>query len=112
MLLCEIGDAESLREIVQGLAAAEGRLRQLELDGAPKRSTLAYASKHRPAEMCQDLFHQLSAQLRGQLPGHRFEFNSELESVDSSLITLCARSSPWGYDPLQGGREGASDARS
>ena len=104
MLFCQLGDAQSLREIVQGLAAAEGRLRHLDLDDAPRRSTLAYANRHRPAEMYQDLFHQLSAQLRGQLPGHRFEFNNKLASFDSSLITLCARSFPWAhYQRAKGG---------
>ena len=95
MLFCQLGDAQSLREIVQGLAAAEGKLRHLGLDDAPKRSTLAYANQHRPAEMFQDLFHRLSHELRGQLPGHRFAFKHKLASLDSTLITLCARSFPW-----------------
>lgn len=54
--------------------------------------------------MYQDLFHRLSAQLRGQLPGHRFEFKNKLASFDSSLITLCARSFPWAhYQRAKGG---------
>jgi hypothetical protein len=95
MLFCQLGDAQSLREIVQGLAAAEGKLRHLGLEDAPKRATLAYANQHRPAEMFQELFHRLSGELRGMLPGHRFEFKHKLASLDSTLITLCARSFPW-----------------
>lgn len=97
MLFCQLGDAQSLREIVQGLAAAEGKLRHLGLDGAPSRATLAYANQHRPAAMYQDLFHTLSVQLRAQLPGHRFAFKHKLASLDSTLITLCARSFPWAH---------------
>lgn len=97
MLFCQLGDAQSLREIVQGLAAAEGKLRHLGLDDAPKRATLAYANQHRPAAMFQELFHQLSGQLRDRLPGHRFAFKHKLASLDSTLITLCARSFPWAH---------------
>jgi len=97
MLFCQLGDAQSLREIVQGLAAAEGKLRHLGLDDAPKRATLAYANQHRPATMYQELFHRLSDALRAQLPGHRFEFKHKLASLDSTLITLCARSFPWAH---------------
>ena len=41
MLFCQLGNAESLREICNGLAASEGKLKHL---GAqlPSRSTLSY----------------------------------------------------------------------
>lgn len=42
MLFCQLGRAQSLREIVGGLAACEGKLQHLGLESAPKRSTLAY----------------------------------------------------------------------
>src|SRR5580704_4260980 len=40
MLFCQLGHAQSLREITQGLAASEGRLRHLGVKTAPSRSTL------------------------------------------------------------------------
>ena len=46
MLFCQLGQAHSLREICGGLAATEGRLKHLGLNGAPKRSTLSYANQH------------------------------------------------------------------
>ena len=97
ILFCQLGDAQSLREIVQGLAAAEGKLHHLGLDDAPTRSTLTYANQHGPAALYQELFHRLSEELRGQLPGHRFAFKHKLASLDSTLITLCARSFPWAH---------------
>ena len=48
MLFCQLGRAQSLREICGGLAASEGKLRHLGLSAAPPRSTLAYANRQRP----------------------------------------------------------------
>ena len=42
MLFCQLGRAHSLREICQGLAASEGKLKHLGVPTAPSRSTLAY----------------------------------------------------------------------
>ena len=39
MLFCQLGRAQSLREICGGLAASEGKLRHLGLSAAPPRST-------------------------------------------------------------------------
>src|SRR5262245_23749699 len=46
MLYCQLGDAQSLREIIGGLSSCEGRLEQFGMKG-PKRSTLSYANRHR-----------------------------------------------------------------
>src|SRR5216110_3199496 len=59
MMFCQLGRAQSLREIEQGLASAEGRLQQLGVDVAPKRSTLSYANAHRPWQLYQSVFHRL-----------------------------------------------------
>ena len=47
MLFCQLGHAQSLREITGGLAACEGKLRHLGVKEPPRRSTLAYANQHR-----------------------------------------------------------------
>ena len=48
MRFCQLGGANSLREICGGLATAVGKLRHLGLAKAPARSTLSYANTHRP----------------------------------------------------------------
>ncbi len=48
MLYCHLAQARSLREICNGLAASEGKLKHLGVPTAPHRSTLAYANEHRP----------------------------------------------------------------
>ena len=47
MLFCQLGRAQSLREICGGLAASEGKLRHLGWSAAPPRSTLACANRQR-----------------------------------------------------------------
>ena len=64
MLFCQLGRAQSLREICGGLAASQGKLRHLGLSAAPPRSTLAYANRQRP---WADLRNRLSA-AAGEVP--------------------------------------------
>ena len=40
MMFCQLAQAKSLREIIDGLACCEGKLRHLGLESSPKRSTL------------------------------------------------------------------------
>src|SRR6202011_5396191 len=62
MLFCQLGAARSLREICNGLAASEGKLKHLGIPIAPKRSTLAYANEHRPWELYRTVFYDVLAQ--------------------------------------------------
>jgi hypothetical protein len=95
MLFCHLADAQSLREIVGGLASCEGRLEQLGIE-APKRSTLSYANKHRPWELFRDVFYKASERCRAELGQKtKFRFKNRLLSIDSSVVTLCAEMFPW-----------------
>jgi hypothetical protein len=95
MIFCQLGRAQSLREIEQGLASAEGRLHQLGVDSAAKRTTLAYANAHRPWQLYQDVFGSLYARCHAVAPKHRFRFKSPLLSLDASTIDLCAAIFDW-----------------
>jgi hypothetical protein len=95
MIFCQLGRAQSLREIEQGLASAEGRLQQLGVDRAAKRTTLAYANAHRPWQLYQDVFQSLYARCAAIAPGHKFRFKSPLLSLDASTIDLCAAMFDW-----------------
>lgn len=44
LMFCQLSGARSLREIIGGLQASEGKLRHLGVSLAPTRSTLAYAN--------------------------------------------------------------------
>ena len=99
MLFCQLGHADSLREICNGLACCLGRLVHLGITKAPCRSTLSYANEHRPAALFEELFWTASARFRGQqaLGGrkHKFRFKNKLLSLDSTTISLCLAMFPW-----------------
>jgi hypothetical protein len=100
MLFCQLGGAKSLREVVGGLAASEGKLRHLGLPQAPARSTLAYANEHRPWQLYEEVFHQLLRQCQSTAaihPGgkHKFRFKNKLMSIDATVIDLCAETFDW-----------------
>jgi hypothetical protein len=96
MLFCHLGRAQSLREICNGLAASEGKLRHLGIPKAPSRSTLAYANEHRPWEVYETVFHQLLTQCEAEARGRKkFRFKNKLVSLDSTSIDLCAEIYDW-----------------
>jgi DDE family transposase/uncharacterized protein DUF4372 len=95
MLFCQLGRAHALREIEGGLKSCEGKLSHLGIE-APRRATLSYANKHRPAELFEQLFHQLAAGIGTQVQGRRkFRFKNKLVSLDSTVIELCASMFDW-----------------
>ena len=96
LLFCQLGQAQSLREICGGLACGEGKLRHLGIPQAPQRSTLAYAKAHRPWPLDQSLFQCLSQRCRSLLgTTRRFRFHKPLLTLDSTLIDLCASLYDW-----------------
>lgn len=95
MLFCQLGRAQSLREICHGLASIEGKLNHLGIDSAPNKSTLAYANAHRPAELYQRVFDELLGRCRQLAPKHRLRFKNPLLSIDASVIELCASVFDW-----------------
>jgi hypothetical protein len=81
MMFCHLGGARSLREVVGGLAASEGKLKHFGLEEAPARSSLAYANKHRPWEVYQTMFRQ-----GGQnVPGGGIRQEAEVPLSSSSV---------------------------
>lgn len=97
MLFCQLGHAQSLREITGGLAACEGKLRHLGVEGPPKRSTLAYANEHRPWELYRSVFHDVLERCQGEAAGRKrkFRFRHKLLSIDSTTIALSLSMFDW-----------------
>jgi IS4 transposase len=97
MLFCQMGGANSLREICGGLATAMGKLVHLGLRRAPTRSTLAYANTHRPWQLYQTVFEDLlkSCQELAATKKRRFRFKHPLRSLDTSIIELCVKVFDW-----------------
>jgi hypothetical protein len=97
MLFCQLGNAQSLREICQGLASVEGKLNHLGLEAAPSRSTLAYANEHRPAVLYQRVFEQMYERCRQIAPKHKLRFKNPLLSIDATVVELCASVFDWAH---------------
>jgi hypothetical protein len=97
MLFCQLGHAQSLREITGGLAACEGKLRHLGVSEPPKRSTLSYANEHRPWELYRSVFFDLLERCQGEAAGHKrkFRFKHKLLSIDSTTIALSLTMFDW-----------------
>jgi hypothetical protein len=96
MLFCQLGRAQSLREITGGLASCLGKLRHLGVDSAPNRSTLSYANEHRPWQLYQKIFYELLGQCKTLVTGKKkFRFKSKLFSLDATTIELCASLFDW-----------------
>ena len=99
MLFCQLAHADSLREICNGLACCLGKLVHLGIGVAPNKSTLAYANKHRPAKLYEELFYTALARFREQkglgLRKKKFRFKNKLLSLDSTTISLCLEMFPW-----------------
>jgi hypothetical protein len=99
MLFCQLAHADSLREICNGLACCLGKLVHLGIDVAPNKSTLAYANKHRPAKLYEELFYTALGRFRDEkglgVRKQRFRFKNKLLSLDSTTISLCLEMFPW-----------------
>lgn len=97
LLFCHLGGARSLREIVGGLAASEGKLKHLGLERAPTRSTLAYANQHRPWQLYKSMFDRLAEVCRAEASGkkRKFRFKHPLLTLDATVIPVCVSMFEW-----------------
>jgi hypothetical protein len=96
MLFCQLADAQSLREITGGLASCEGKLEQWGIINPPKRSTLAYANRHRPWQLFEKLFNCALDRCRSELGNKtKFRFKNPVLSIDSSVVSLALDMFPW-----------------
>ena len=96
MLFCQLAQAKSLREIVQGLLCCEGKLQHLGVRAAPKRSTLSYANAQRPWKLFEAVFYQLLGQCQQAAPPRtKFRFKNKLLLLDATVIELCVTMFDW-----------------
>jgi len=98
MLFCQLGHAQSLREITQGLAATEGKLKHLGVETAPSRSTLAYANQHRSWELFRTVFEKLLYRCgaeAAQRSKRKFRFKHKLLSLDATMMPVCLAAFDW-----------------
>jgi len=95
MLFCQLAQAQSLREICDGLRCCLGKLNHLGLKGAPCRSTLSYANARRPWQVFEGTFYDLLESCQKLAPRKKFRFRNKLLSLDASVIELCVTLFDW-----------------
>ena len=97
MMFCQLGAANSLREITGGLATAMGKLVHLGMKSSPARSTLAYANEHRPWQLYQQVFENVLWRCRNfaKKKKRKFRFKNPLRSLDATVIDLCLEMYDW-----------------
>jgi hypothetical protein len=95
MMFCQLAQAKSIREIIDGLACCEGKLRHLGLQAGPKRSTLSYANARRPWQLYEAVFYGLLELAQSIAPTKRLRFKNKLFSLDATVIDLCLSIFDW-----------------
>lgn len=88
MSFCQLAQAKSLREIEEGLACCEGRLRHLGIEEAPARSTLSYTNRVRPSALFEQVFYSVMDRCHRDARKHRFRFKNKLLTLDSTVLEL------------------------
>jgi hypothetical protein len=97
MMFCQLGHAQSLREITGGLTACEGKLRHLGVAEPPKRSTLSYANERRLWQLYETVFYNVlkRCQSEAKVLKRKFRFKHKLLSLDPTVIPLCLSVFDW-----------------
>jgi hypothetical protein len=67
------------------------------MDGAPARSTLAYANENRPWQLYQDVFQTVLGRCQHEAQNHKrkFRFKHKLLSIDATMVELCLSAFNW-----------------
>jgi hypothetical protein len=90
MLYCVLSGCTSLREIVSGLAIAQGKLNHLGIQYVPPRSTLSDGNKKRSANVFRNIYFHLYQRYRPSLSDSRLPkaIIQKLFLVDSTVFGL------------------------
>ena len=90
MMFAVLSGCTSLREIVMGLEAFEGKLNHLHMTNVPARSTLADANKNRDSAVFSQIYEQLSERYRLNLSDSTLPQGvlSKLFIIDSTVFGL------------------------
>ena len=97
MMFCQLGHADSLREICNGLSCCLGKLVHLGIAQAPNKSTLSYANEHRPAALYQELFYTALARFRCPAATGRTQAHSSVSRTSCSRWTRPPSRSAYPY---------------
>ena len=90
MLFCAVSGSSSLREIVGGLSVAQGKLKHLDIDYVPPKSTLSDGNKQRPASVFKNIYMHLYQKYKPSLSDSTLPKSilNQLYLMDSTVFGL------------------------
>ena len=98
MIFCQLANANSLRDISNGLLSAAGNLNHYGVSRAPKKSSLSYINKHRIWELFRDYYFALFNKFSSSMSFQRTKFKNIAKKIlllDSTTISLCLSAFNW-----------------
>ena len=98
MLLLQLADLNSLRDISTGLRSASGNLSHLGLERAPSKSAISYRNKTRGFEFFRDLYLDLLENLHPCVKGKRLyakRLKRQIFIMDASVMPLSLSLFDW-----------------
>lgn len=94
LLYAQITEKDSLRDIQHPINLQKGKLQFFSLPEI-KRSTLSEANNRRDYRIFEKLFYVMLDKTLQLTPKHKFKFNNQLYSIDSTTIDLCLDVFDW-----------------
>lgn len=94
MMMGQISDRRSLRDMISNITAQAHRLYHLG-STALARTTLSRINNDKPYQLYEALFDKLLQRCQSHVPGHKFRFKNALYSLDATTIDLCLSVFPW-----------------
>jgi len=98
MLFMQLANANSLRDISNGLRSATGNLSHLGVTKAPSKSSMSYINEHRTYQIFEDLYFKLLEQYEPSLQRrkkHARRLKRKIFIMDASIIPLCLSLFDW-----------------
>lgn len=97
MLLCHLGDCNSIQDISNILMSTTGNIKHLAMSEAPSKSSVVYQNEHRDWRVFRDYSFVLLKSLGQHLNGARDipQVNRKIKLLDSTTVTLSLGAFPW-----------------
>lgn len=98
MLFMQLANANSLRDISNGLRSATGNLNHLGIKNAPSKSTMSYINEHRTYKIFMDLYFKLLERYEPSLQRRKKyarRIKRQIFIMDASIIPLCLSLFDW-----------------
>src|SRR6056297_92659 len=98
MMFCQLGHANSVRDISNGLRSITGNISHLGCEKAPSKSSVSYVNKHRTYEIFKDFYYALSEHLKDKAQFYRADLKQLKRKVyllDASIISLSLSLYDW-----------------